>query len=646
MINFRDLSIKRKVLAIILVGVNSAVLVALVSIMIYDLDTAKKRLHEEMLILSRITAIRSAEALEFGNHHEAVENLHHLSISSSIQSACIYDLHYLLFAEYRRVGGGNLACEKTLDFEIFVDSSNRIVIVEPIIRNSNALGHIIVSSSLEPVSDKLKVWLVISALALSLASIISVFVTRRMQKTIINPMLHLTDIMGEVRRYNDLTIRAYRAGKDELGDLVDAFNEMLSIIENGNTELDVVYSELVNKSTEAEAAAVELEARNKQIKGILSGAAHDLRQPLQAMSIFLDMLALTNIDSKQSLLVEKLTQAMNNLSAMFTEILDESRLEHKYGTAELENIDLSIVLPNLYFEFEALALKKSLDLRIRVCDISVCTIPGILDRIIRNLLSNALAYTDSGGVLLSARKRGGGISIEIWDTGRGIPHEKQTAIFHKYEQVEDGERGYGYGLGLAIVRQFVEMLGYTLEVNSVYGRGSCFRISIPIDTLNDHSEPGQPYSPLVDEHSETYKPDSPLPDDYLKVLEGLFKPVVVLVDDEAEIRAGLKLLMESWDLTVLDFEGLDDVVEYFKAVGFTLPSLIVSDYQLAGGVTGDQVIRAIRDVMGEEVPAFVVTGSSSSDIHASIRSGGFEFLKKPVSAKELRKSVSYFLGHS
>lgn len=640
MFKFANLPLRTKVIVIILSGMGIFMGGALLNFITFDRSTAYKRLQEELTILARITAARSGAALAFQDDRRASENLTHLSLRDSIQAACIYDHAGGLFASFHRPGAGRVTCpEKNLTGQ-WVHSSNFLIVQEQVdVRNAPA-GKIVIVSDLTPVTSRIFNWLWLSLLMLVFGIAVALLMTRRFQASIVKPLQHITDLMEEVRETNDLTVRAYPAGKDEIGDLVDAFNEMLDIIENSKLDLEIDYSELVSKSTKAEATAVELEARNQQIKDMLSGAAHDLRQPLQAMSIFVDMLEMQVDTEKQIKLVEKTQLAMSNLKDMFTEILDVSRIDHVEGTAEIHPVLLPEMFTRLQTEFGALAKKKNLSLRSHVQSVMVETIPGILERVIRNLVSNAINYTDNGGVLLAARKREHGVLIEVWDTGRGIPEQKQEKIFQKYEQVEQRGRS-GYGLGLAIVRQFVDILGYTLSVNSVEGQGSCFKIFIPnhVHEIED-SEEHYEYSENQTGHDQ---PEITNPN-YLKVLESLLQTTVFLVDDDEVIRSAMAAMLESWDMGVLQFSGIADLLAYFDSGDFIDPDIIISDYQLGNGDTGDKAIEEIRYIIGIEVPAFIVTGNTSKKIHDEIRDKGFRFLLKPVKGRDLNNMIAEYIG--
>lgn len=636
MLRFQNLSIRTKLVSIILLGMASAMTVALANFIFFELYSAKRNLSEELTVLSRITAARSGAALTFGDIKKAQENLTQLGILDSVQAACIYDLEGNLFAAYNRHKPSKYLCANTPAYSETSQFDDRIVAVADIVHRNTHLGKIIVLSDLSRIERKAKNWVRLAGLMFLIATIVVVFMAMRMQSAVVAPLKHLMEIMARVRNENDLGVRAIPTGNDELGQLVNSFNDMLSMVESSRMDLEIVYNELVFRSTKAETTAVELDARNEQIKELLSGAAHDLRQPLQAMAIFVDMLQFQLEDEKHASLTEKLKASMQNLLAMFTDILDLSRLDHTAGTAELQDVSLEKMFGKLQLEFEALTLRKGMQFRTHVNAIMVRGIPGIIERIIRNLVSNAVNYTEKGGVLLAARKRKDCVVVEVWDTGRGIPANRIDSVFKKFEQVENKSASShkGYGLGLAIVKQFADMMGYKLEVVSREYRGSCFRLIIPDVAIENTANVSRVAFSSDEIFADNYRQTVLYDSDQLA--NTMLKTHVILVDDEPAIRSILALLLQSWDMEVTEFSGLQGVEDYFGSSDFLDPDIIISDYQLGHNLTGDQVIEEIRMAVGIDVPALIVTGNASPAIHAEIREKGFDLLLKPVGAAQLR----------
>ncbi|HMW49065.1 MAG TPA: ATP-binding protein, partial [Cellvibrionaceae bacterium] len=486
---YRDLPLQRKISTIVAVGMTAVTLLTLLYFFAFDIGNLKRDLGEEIRVLARITAARSAAAVAFGDGINAAENLKTLELRSSIQHACIFDQNQQLFASYRRPNSPFEPCAASFNGAFspsLAQLKDRIEVAEPIARKNQQLGIVLITADLSSIAERKHNWLLTCALVMVFAPFITYLMTLRLKSSVVKPILDLADVMDLVRSSNNLSLRAQVLGRDEVGSLGESFNEMLRIIETNNRDLEHLYRVSVEKSAEAEAAAASLQIRNQQIKDLFGGAAHDLRQPLQAMAIFVQTLGRKIHDPEQLIIVDKLRQATQNLSGLFKEVLDVARYEFDQQVAATQSVAIKPLLNKLYLEFEALAQEKGLRLHFFTPDNKILAHAILLERIIRNLLSNAIRYTDKGGVLLGCRKRGNSLAIEVWDTGRGIPLNQQEQIFHKYVQVSEEDRDLrgGFGMGLAIVKQFVDSLGYKLSVRSVPNRGTVFRLLVPLVTSN------------------------------------------------------------------------------------------------------------------------------------------------------------------
>jgi len=639
---YRDLPIQRKISLIIVIGMASAMIVTVANFISFDRENVKRDLGEEMRVLARITAARSAAAVAFGDRSNALENLTALSLRSTVQHACIYDEQQRLFARFQRKESPFGTCAEVLDYR---DGNRRegrhlLEVVEPIFRKGQRLGYVLVASDLSPIAERTRKWIVTSGFVTMAALLVAFIMTRRLQRSVVRPIIDLANVMDSVRRSNDLGLRATALGRDETGRLVDSFNEMLEIIEKNSRDLQMLYRGLVEKSAEAEATAASLELRNQQIKDLFGSAAHDLRQPLQAMSIFVQTLQKRIQDPDQLAIVDKLRQAQQNLSSLFNEILDVSRYEFDLTVAGTQPVSIKQLLSKLFLEFEAIAQEKGLRLRFHNCDYRVLAHGALLERIIRNLLSNAIRYTDKGGVLLGCRRRGNRLSIEVWDTGRGIPQHMQSEIFSKFVQVKDEDRETrgGFGLGLAIVKQFVDTLGYNLTVGSSVGRGTVFRLVVPL--VDDPQRPRREILSTVTQPAPEARLD--IATASLASLQDQEETRILLIDDTETVRQALKLTLTEWGFVVNDFADINSM-EAFLRQGGAVPDLIISDFELGIDDTGDQAIAVARQALGRDVPAFIVTGAEDEAVWQRIQATGLATLRKPVKPARLRAMINHLL---
>lgn len=640
---YRDLPIQRKISLIIVIGMASAMIVTVANFISFDRTNVKRDLGEEMRVLARITAARSAAAVAFGDRANALENLSTLSLRSTVQHACIYDEQQQLFARFQRKDSPYGSCAEVLDYLNGPNQTNTkylLEVVEPIFRKGQRLGYVLVASDLSPIAERTRKWIITSFFVTLVALLVAFLMTRRLQRSVVRPITDLANVMDSVKKSNDLGLRAEAPGRDETGRLVDSFNEMLEIIEKNNRDLQMLYRGLVEKSAEAEATAASLELRNQQIKDLFGGAAHDLRQPLQAMSIFVQTLQKRVTQEDQLDILDKLRQAQQNLSSLFNEILDVSRYEFDVTVAGTQPVSIKQLLSKVFLEFDAIAQEKGLRLRFHSCDYQVLAHGALLERIIRNLLSNAIRYTDSGGVLLGCRRRGDHLAIEVWDTGRGIPKAQQSEIFSKFVQVkgEDREQRGGFGLGLAIVKQFVDSLGYSLTVDSIVDRGTVFRLVVPLADVPQRARRAVAPRPKLESAPQRKE----IAKTTLASLQEQEETRILLIDDNAVVRQALKLTLTDWGFVVNDFADISSM-EMFLQQGGAVPRLIISDFELGAEDTGDQAIGAARHLLGSEVPAFIVTGAEDEAIWQKIQDKGFSALRKPVKPARLRAMINHLL---
>ena len=363
----------------------------------------------------------------------------------------------------------------------------------------------------------------------------------------------------------------------------------------------------------------DADASNLAKSRFLASASHDLRQPLHALGLFSEALGQRASDPAILPLVGRIQDTVTNLQEMMDGILDLSRLEAGRVEARFEDFPIRPVLERLGEDFGVQAQSAGLRLRVRATDAFVRSDRLLLMRILQNLVVNALRYTDRGGVLVGCRDRDDHVRIEVWDTGRGIPEEQLAGVFEEFRQLERDARhdGPGLGLGLSIVDRLARLLGHEVDVRSEVGRGTRFSLRVP--------------------HGAAVKTETPrasLPADRIA------GSVVLIVDDEAAILAGMSELVEPWGARVLSAASQAEAVECAREVR---PDVIVSDYRLGTEAQGPAVIAAIREAVGADVPALIVTGDTSRVSLAELRATGHPFLHKPVRPARLRAALAQLL---
>lgn len=374
----------------------------------------------------------------------------------------------------------------------------------------------------------------------------------------------------------------------------------------------------------ARRAREDAERADEAKSRFLAVASHDLRQPVQSLFLFAAALADRLRGHEAMPLVDNLRQALDAQKSLLDGLLDMSRLESGKITAAPVPLRLEDVFRRLSAEYGPRAQHKGLELRTMHSGLRVSSDPALLDRILRNLIENALKYTRSGRVLLGARRRGDRVSVEVWDTGIGIAGHQLETIFDEFTQVNDTRTERGLGLGLAIVKRLARLLDHRVVVRSTPGRGSVFAIELPL-------APG----------AELVAP-APLPVAAHPAVKGGAASAdgpVLVIDDEAIILMGLKATLEGWGYEVLAARSGDQALLLLEKDG-RRPRLLLADYQLQHGRTGPEALAAIHDRVGRDVPAIILTGDPSPERRAEANRKGFGILHKPVLAGELRKAIA------
>lgn len=357
----------------------------------------------------------------------------------------------------------------------------------------------------------------------------------------------------------------------------------------------------------------------------LAAASHDLRQPVHALGLFVGALRATNLSLEGHRLVERIEESVTALDSLFSAILDISRLDAGVVAIRPEAFQIQALLDRVCADHFDEADGKSIALVQCHCSATVFSDPVLIERIVRNLVSNAVRHTDSGRVVVGCRRQGERIRIEVWDTGPGIPFAERERIFEEYVQLKNPERdrAMGLGLGLAIVRRLSALLDCPVRLRSQPDRGSCFSIEIPKATTTARTDVHK----AVDAVDET--------------TSGL----IAVVDDEAAIQAAMGSLLTSWGYAVIAAGSGDEMIDRLKRSAMR-PDLIICDYRLRGSENGIDVVRQLRARCGEAVPAMLITGDTASDRLIEAQASGLLLLHKPVPKGKLRAAIANLIERS
>jgi two-component system, sensor histidine kinase len=358
-----------------------------------------------------------------------------------------------------------------------------------------------------------------------------------------------------------------------------------------------------------QAATADAERANNAKSRFLAAASHDLRQPLSALSIYVDVLK-RKVAPEDRPILDNMKDCVGSLSELLTDLLDLSKLDAGVVMPHISEFPIDELLRGLVSVHVPEALLKGLQPRCVSSRLTARTDPVLLRRMLGNLLSNAIRYTEHGGVLVGCRRREGKVWVEVWDSGVGIPADKTGEIFEEFKQLGDNARNRGSGLGLAIVAKTAALLGLRLRVHSWVGRGSLFAVELPL---------GEKPALAVER----------------KVCERMLS--IAVVEDNPVVREALERMLEAANHEVVAAASGEELLLRLDGLS---PDVVISDYRLAAGETGFDVIKRLRGLAGDSLPAILITGDTDPGLLRSMANRGIVVLHKPLDVDALLACIT------
>ena len=381
-------------------------------------------------------------------------------------------------------------------------------------------------------------------------------------------------------------------------------------------------------SEELGAAKRQAELASAAKSRFLAAASHDLRQPLQTLTLLQGLLAKLVEGDRAQKLVTRLDETLNAMSGMLNTLLDINQIDAGIVQAEMASFPIGDLLSRMRDEFTYHANANRLALRVLPCSLSVHSDPRLLEQMIRNLLSNALKYTKRGKVLLGCRRHERSLSIEVWDTGIGIRNEELQEIFEEFHQVDNAarERSRGLGLGLSIVQRLGNLLGHRVRVRSQPGKGSMFAVDVMLPP------PGAAPQTVPDWQRVDVGPAAGV----------RHTGVILAIEDDPEVRDLLEIfLKDEGHRAIAAPDGLAALELVTR--GTIRPDLILADYNLPNGMDGLQLAALLREALHRQIPVIVLTGDISTGTLRHIALQDCVQLNKPVKLKELTQVIQRLL---
>ena len=458
-------------------------------------------------------------------------------------------------------------------------------------------------------ADRLKEWLRRSA-----HGSVSSIEFRRFDGVILDFEAKAMPDGGLVLTFSDVT--AERQATDALREANETLEQR---VEARTAELKKEIDERRMIERELLLAKDAAEEANKGKTRFLAAASHDLLQPLNASRIFLSLLLEADLSARATRLAESADRAFGSVEELLEALLDISRFETRSVETNIEDFSLNALFETMAAEINPGAGRKGLTLRVRPTRLWVRSDKALLRRIIQNFLSNAVRYTEAGGVLLGARMRGGKVVVEVYDTGPGIPPDMHSQVFEEFRRFHSASatETKAVGLGLAIVDRITKLLGHQIHLRSRVGRGSCFAVSLDRAAAQDQDE-------ALEKSVSPKRRSGPLRS-------------AILIENEIQILAGMVELLETRNIQAIPAISAAEAMDALDTME-RLPDFIIADYHLDTG-TGLDAILKLRRKCGSQIPSIIITANHTATLNSDLTKKGVKLLWKPVKPRLLFEMI-------
>lgn len=506
-----------------------------------------------------------------------------------------------------------------LPVQISFDNSKITAAIKPV-------GAVIVEISMLRNEQLKSRMLWVTLLATTLFLLLASYLIYLASRSITHPIQKLSEAVDEIGAGKLDTRVCLETRVRELSTLAHGLNETTENLQHERAGLQLRIDEatqaLIEKKEEAERA-------NHNKSHFLAAASHDLRQPLHALVLYVAELQRKLSGTDQQRLVEQIVQAIDVYSELLNALLDISKLDAGVIVPQIRTFSMDAMLQRISADYQIFAKDKNIRLVVRQCNYSVISDPLLLERILINLISNAIRYTyQNGSVMVACRRRGNFLRIEVRDNGIGISKHDQTNIFREFFQLKQThlDNTNGLGLGLAIVERMVKLLGSCIELRSAPGKGAMFALEVPLALRSDSVVTAAPA--LLDQCPAP----SGSPFSGRKLL---------VVEDDPAVLSGTANLLLSWNFLVSTAASIEQVEKLIH--NGEKWDLIISDYQLENNTNGIEVIASARRHQKQAVPCILVTGDASQKVTLLASNNGYPLVYKPIKPAKLRSLIMHLL---
>lgn len=650
----KEHSIKHKLIRIIMITTTATLLLAVATITLFDLAQFRATLTQELIRTANITGLNSAAALEFGDSSTGKETLNVLQSDRRILSAAIYTLEGDIFAVYQqKARRENPFPSKILEDGKYL-SRDHVEIFQSIIVQNQKVGTVYIRADLQDIYHHLEKQGLIAALILLLSSLLAYALSFNLQNRISQPLLTLAETADKVSLNQDYSIRAVKQSQDEIGFMVERFNEMLSKIEKHDAALKQIHQVLedrvqertlelqneisVRKNTEKELtlAMQQAEKASRAKSGFLSSMSHELRTPLNAVIGFSQLLTFNpthNLEPNQLKDLQRIIDAGNHLLHLINDVLSLSHIESENLNLLLESVSVKTILKEVQTLVNPMAEQAKVTIYDRLADqpdLFVHADKTRFKQIILNLVTNAIKYNRKDGSVtlngsLTAHKT---ILLSVEDTGIGIPPEKQHDLFQPFNRLDiDPGTIQGTGIGLSITKGLVEKMNGKISIKSVHEQGSCFSIELPQGTVQTANKDKPVVAPLKQE-----EPDSMTTPRFT---------VLYIEDNLDNILLVRKIITYKPQIDFLSASEAEKGIEMARS---HLPDLIFMDINMPqmDGITAFKKLRACQET--SHIPIIALSADALDfQVKKVLREGFSDYIVKPIDVAAFLKTLDSYI---
>jgi signal transduction histidine kinase/ActR/RegA family two-component response regulator len=618
-----------------------SLILACTAFVIYELISFRTNLTREMVSLANIIGANSTAPLEFNDSEAGNETLKGLEADHRILKAVIYTNERKIFSSYVRTSKLNQEIPNRPPPEGDFFQDGFLNLVQPIFLDKKIIGVIYLQADLKEMTARLWKYAAILTSVLILSILVAYLMSSRLEKWVSQPILNLIETVDRVSMTKDFSLRAKKESDDEIGFLVQRFNDMLIQIEEKNRALETVNDQLEirveERTIEFRQAKEEAQKSNHAKSEFLANMSHELRTPMNSILGFSQLLQMDSANPLMDYQQENLNtiaSAGNHLLELIDQVLDLSRIESGNMSLSIEPVDLFLIIKNVISISNPIADKSGITLEYQ--DISTNNIFLEVDalrfkQVVFNLVSNAIKYNKpNGSVFISYKQAGvGKLQLGVTDTGNGIPKDKIENIFKPFDRLGlEGGSIEGTGIGLTISKKIIEMMNGTIGFTSNPGEGSFFFIEVPIS----------PKPPLV--FDQIKEPSSP---NELFLNQEKTKKILYIDDISTNLRLVDRFLSRFPSLEFLSASNALDGIELAKT---KVPDLILMDIHMPDmdGLTAFKELKSIEET--QTIPIIAVTADAmDKDIKKAMDMGFKDYITKPIDFDKLTISIDKAINH-